>query len=458
VTARHFIRITVVPAFLLLCLALGGASGGGHLANLVLQLSAIPIVIAALAARPGAPMPRPGRVLVTLLVLAVALVLVQLVPLPPRIWTNLPGRDWVAQGFEMLGQPLPWMPISLAPERTVSSALWALPAVAVLLGMLRLGGFRPAMLAWMLVFVTAVAVGLGALQLAGGESSPLYFYEIANRGMATGFFANSNNMAQLLVITIPFVGALYLRAREGSRSVQKSSGLLVVLAGALTILLVGIAVNGSLAGIGLAVAASLATALMLAFRRRPLPAWAASVGALLLIGAAATVVMTPLQTSLLAEEAQRGEESRAALFRDGLRVATDYMPLGSGVGTFAEIYPRYENVASVTRWYLNHAHNDYIELAVETGVPGTILIGLFLLWWGGRAVAIWRADTPDHFARAATIATASLLAHSMVEFPLRTAALSAVLAMCCALMAEARGRSGERRRRHKEEARHLSAD
>ena len=47
-----------------------------------------------------------------------------LVPLPPELWTALPGRDHVREGYALLGQPLPWMPISLAPFDTVASALW----------------------------------------------------------------------------------------------------------------------------------------------------------------------------------------------------------------------------------------------------------------------------------------------------------------------------------------------
>jgi O-antigen ligase len=111
---------------------------------------------------------------------------------------------------------------------------------------------------------------------------------------------------------------------------------------------------------------------------------------------------------------------------------------------------------------MNHVHGDYIELALETGLPGIVLILLFLLWWGRRTVAIWRAVEPDHFARAATIASAAILAHSLVDYPLRTAAISAVFALCCALMAEARAKTRRSRRRSEEEekpaARHLSAD
>ena len=454
----NHLRLSVIPLYLLLCLVLGGASGGGILVNMVLQLLAIPIILWSLLVHRGSPLPSAGRQLLVLLGLGALLILLQLTPLPPSIWTGLPGREPFAEGFRMLGQPLPWLPLSLAPHRTVSSALWTLPAVAVFLGMLRLGGFKPSWLAWSLVIVTSVAVAVGALQVSGGHDSPLYFYEIANRGLATGFFANANNMAELLVVTIPFLGALYVAAQRGRQSLQKSSGLLVILGGALSVLLVGIVVNGSLAGIGLAVPASAATALMIVFRRRALPLWAVGVGALLLAGAAVAVLNAPAQSSLMAEEATRGEESRFAQLKSSLVAARDFMPIGSGIGTFPEIYPRYEDPAKVTRWYLNHVHNDYVELGMETGVAGMILILLFLLWWGGRVFAIWRSDDPDHFARAATIASAVMLAHSLVEFPLRTAALSALFAVCCALMAEARSRTRSRKREDKGQARHLSAD
>ena len=47
----HHLRIALVPAFLLLCLVLGGASAAGIWSNMLLQLLAIPL-IAAVAAGP----------------------------------------------------------------------------------------------------------------------------------------------------------------------------------------------------------------------------------------------------------------------------------------------------------------------------------------------------------------------------------------------------------------------
>jgi O-antigen ligase len=278
-------------------------------------------------------------------------------------------------------------------------------------------------------------------------------------GSAVGFFANSNNMAELLVVAIPFVAMLYLGGRQGG-SLQKSSAMLLVLGGALTVLLVGIAVNGSLAGIGLAVPALGAGLLMILYRRKRLPIWTPIAAAVLLAGSIALMLSAPFGNNLTSEQARSSQESRYTSFGRSIEAARDHLPVGSGIGTFPEIYPAYENPEAVTRWYMNHVHNDYIELALETGLAGIALMVLFLLWWLRRTFLIWRTEEPDHAARAATIASAVILAHSFVEFPLRTAAIGAVFAMCCALMAEPRPRARRKSRNDTPtaQARHLSAD
>jgi O-antigen ligase len=451
----------MIPAYLVLCLLFGGASGGGYWANMGLQLLAVPIILWALSTRRSTPVSGAARQLFVLVALATLLVLVQIIPLPPSVWTSFGGRDQIVHGFQMLGQPLPWLPISLAPHKTIASALWTLPALAVLFGIVRLGAYKASWIAAALLVVTAVAVGVGALQIAGGETSALYFYKITNRGSAVGFFANANNMAEMLVVAIPFVAALYLAGRRGG-SLQKSSALLLVLGGALSVLLVGIAVNGSLAGIGLAGPALGAAALMVVYRRKRLPLWAPVVGLVLLSASVALILSTPFQNNLTSADAKKSEVSRYTSFTTSIEAAGDFLPVGAGIGTFPEIYPLYENQDAVTRWYMNHVHNDYIEVALEAGWAGVALMALFLLWWARRVFLIWRTDEPDHAARAATIASAVILAHSFVEFPLRTAAISAVFAMCCALMAEPRPRARRKARDDRTtapaEARHLTAD
>ena len=250
---------------------------------MVLQLVAIAIIAWAALARRPAHMPKAGYMLVLLTGLTLLLIGLQLVPLPPSIWSNLPGRDFIANGYALLGQQLPWLPISLAPYQTIASALWLLPPLAMLAGMLRLGAFRPSWLAAGLAIATFAAVIVGTLQVASGNPalSPWYFYKVTNFGLATGFFANSNHMATLLVVAIPFLVALFGSRWTEAKSAQVSASKSAILAGGLLVILLGLGLNGSLAGLGLGVPVVAASALLGASLKRNWARWSLAGVALL---------------------------------------------------------------------------------------------------------------------------------------------------------------------------------
>lgn len=460
-TSSHPRRAAVVPLFLLVCLLLGGSTRSAW-PNMVLQLGAILILAWAALAAPRAQSGLPGRNLASLCYAMVAIVLVQLIPVPPAVWTALPGRDVVERGFALLGEPLPWLPLSLAPYESMSSALWLLPPLAIVAAIIRLGAYRESWLAAALGVAAFGGVLLGVLQVTSADvlNSPWYLYSITNNGKAAGFFANSNHMATLLIATIPFMVALLGVQRSGSRYLQQNAGRYAILGGAILVLLLGLALNPSTAGVGLGIAVVAASLLIhVSLDTR----WArVALVTVSLLGLAAIIVifMTPLEQTIAGAGADQSYATRATSFVNSLRAAVDLFPVGSGSGSFAAVYPAYEDPDLVDRWFVNHVHNDFIELVIETGLAGMLLILAFLLWWTGRTIAIWRAPISDQFARAATIASGAILAHSLVDFPLRTSAIAAVFAMSLALMA------GPRRRANVERvapegaagARHLSID
>jgi len=124
--------------------------------------------------------------------------------------------------------------------------------------------------------------------------------------------------------------------------------------------------------------------------------------------------------------------------------AKAYLPWGSGLGTFVPVYAFFEKpVDTILNTFANHAHNDAVELFLETGVLGLALTALFVLWLGLRSVAIWRSVPPMGarevdwaLARAATIIVTLILVHSLVDYPLRTGAMMAIMAFSCALLIE----------------------
>jgi len=431
------IRHWVVPVFLLFCLLLGGASAAGFVANLVLQLAALPLIGWGLwqLVQPGPPLSRSIRALLGLAALTVLVALAQIVPLPPMLWRWLPGRGPVVEGFRLLGIELPWLSLSLTPEASLAGLLWLLPAFAALLGTAVLGAFRGRAIAGVLVAVTIVSIALGAVQLIGGNGA--YLYRITNYGVAVGFFANANHNATLLLATIPFLAALGATLLAKRASPRSASAIRLLVAAGFAVIVVGLVINGSLAGIGLGVPVAMATWLAFGRLRPTVRRGLAGVAMALSLGAVVFVALDP-GNNLLGTQQDHVELSRQTSFAVTWRAAGEYFPVGSGIGSFQPVYRTQEPPTQVTATYMNHAHNDWLELLLETGLPGVLLAGAFLVWWGLRVRETWRAETPDRFAQAAVIATAAMMLHSIVDYPLRTAALSTLFAICLALMAGAR--------------------
>ena len=424
------VKSSVAPAYLLACLILGG-SAQGIWQNTLLQLAGLGIIAWA-AATGDEPLPKSAQALMLILIAAFVIVVLQLIPLPTSLWAH--GlRMRIAEGYSLLGRPVPSLPLSLTPYASLSTLLAIIPPLAVFCAILRLGAFRASWLAAALLAGAVAGITLGALQVvAPGAASPWYLYHETNRGVAVGFFANANHMADLLVCGLPFIAALAAGGR--SRNIQRYSALLIILAGAALLLVVGIALNGSLAGYTLAVPAIAASILIVAPAQRSVRLPVAIIAGLALVAAVAAMASTSIGSSRIGQEASGSVESRQEILKTTGRAIRDTMPFGSGLGSFVKVYPLYESADHVTPEYVVHAHNDYAELALELGLAGVLLIGVFLAWWTAAVRAGWRTGGGGPYARAASIASAVILVHSVVDFPLRTAAISATFAMCLALL------------------------
>ncbi len=254
--------------------------------------------------------------------------------------------------------------------------------------------------------------------------------------MAVGFFANADRMATLLVMSIPFLAAI-VAAAKGAKA-QRYWTFAALAAGTALMLVIGLALNRSLAGYGLALPVVAASALILLPGASALRRWALLISALLLTGALAALASSDIGSETISSHAEVAVQSRADILATTGKAIDDFMPFGSGLGSFVDVYPIYENPAAVDSTYVIHAHNDYVEVALEMGVAGILLMIAFLAWWGAAVWRLWQSNEAAPFARAASIASAAVLAHSLVDFPLRTAAISACFAMCVALLADRR--------------------
>jgi O-antigen ligase len=428
-------KSAVAPLYLFACLLLGG-SAQGLWQNALLQLVGIVIISWTALAPRDELFPTTARPLAWLVLLGIVVVALQNLPVPPAIWAQ-GERARIADDFRLLNVAPPWMPLSLTPEASLSTLLCLIPSIAMFCAIVSLGGCRPSWLAAALLSAAVLSVMLGALQVAVPElRSPWYLYRQTNRGLAVGFFANANHMADQLVITLPFVAAIAAAGR--GRNIQRYSALVAILGGASLVLIVGIGLNRSLAGYTLVVPVLAGSALLLLPRASGLRLWLGAAVALSVVAAVAAMASSSISSARIGQDAIGSVQSREQILKTTLEAIDDYLPFGSGLGSFVKVYRLYESPDAVTTEYVIHAHDDYAELALELGLPGIVLMAALLAWWAGAAWTVWRRSEGSPYTRAASIASAAILIHSTVDFPLRTAAISAVFAMCLALLADRR--------------------
>jgi O-antigen ligase len=432
-------------AFLILAFLFGGASRADSQAQLWVRLISVAAAAwAIIATGPG----RIRSVRAPLLFLAAlaALIASHLIAVPADTWAGLAGRSSIATLMRAAEIPAVPRSLTLEPDLAINSLLALLPALAAILLASNLEE-RDLDRVLMVLLGLALASGLLAiLQLVSG-SRELYPYRITNFGSGVGLFANRNHQAVMLALTLPML-LVFARRRLAER--QSWRRPTAYIAGALVFPL--ILVTGSRAGVLLAGAGLAIGFLVLrtsrpvssSGRRRRRPRIVGSAFFMPVVGAMVLMAVTTL--SAQAESIQRlfgsdlREENRLEVLPDLLALGSQYFPVGAGFGSFVSVYRMHERTELLSNSYLNHAHNDYLELLIEGGLPAMLLLGVFAAWY---LAAVWRlragpedGSTSGLFGRLGAIIIAVLAAASVVDYPLRTPALSVWFAVACCWLAQ----------------------
>ena len=446
---------------LLSSLFLGGGTRPGFLSDAILQLIAIPALLIALwqmqERRSNSDATQIHWAYSFCLGLVI-LALIQLISMPPSIWTALPGHEVIKTNFSRLGQELAWMPISVLPNATWLSLLALLPPLAIFFITIQLGYPERRRLSLLILVMASLSVFVGLAQVAQGPSSALRFFDFTNPTEAVGFFANRNHYSALLYSSMLLVTAwavnLSQMHAERPQKEGRDTAQIVMLIVCFTVLVMLVAAQlmaRSRAGLGLTMGALLG-ALALAVPDRHVRVGTTH-GASLITPRRLIIVETTLalvfstQFALYRIQARFVADpladARLPFARNTIEAAWSFMPFGSGLGTFVPVYAMFEKPdGALANRYANHAHNDFLQLWLEAGAIGIVLLGAFLVWLALRAYKIWRyprgggqaIDTA--LARSATLIVAFLLAHSFVDYPLRTGAMACIFAFACALLIE----------------------
>ena len=354
---------------------------------------------------------------------------------------------------------------SIAPEATQRGAAFVLAFLLLHQAAAAALAHRPARRRFRrLVALLGAGIALAALaQLASGTRRVYGVFEPLEGGTPFGPFVNRNHFAGYMLLVVPIALGLFAdawrayarrlgtgpNARRRLVALATREGTSVVYAALPPLVAIAALFSSTSRGGILACAAALAIAGLALRSRRGTPGWAAAV-------VFAAVALTWFGLERLEVRFLRTADDapgRTLVWReslalmDGARWATGY-----GLNAFADAFSRVpawdlprgatpwpEPVLAALRsgerlgyrapdelpgldWY-REAHNDYVQLLVETGVPG-LLIGL---WAGLAALAAARRD-PWLFA-----ALAGVLMHVCVDFDLQIPAIPALFVVLAAL-------------------------
>lgn len=422
-----------VDVFLLLCifiiLVFGGASRPEVLSNVVIRPIAIIGILVVLMNRKGVD--DFGIFWKVAGGCWIGYTALQLVPLPPSLWYDMPGHDQFRAIAVDGGVPQTWRPISLVPWITWNGLFSAaIPAFGFVLATTFRDRFFSKYTLIILGFATFNML-IGIAQLATNFDSSLYLYDIANKRSLTGIFANRNHCSALFCISIVYT-CYYANANLCNKKqflpVKYSALHLLMMAFCLSAIATG-SRFGAIMSISLLIFTSYIS------YRNLRNIIKINGGILLLLVLTFAVVASTTAFIFVYFQIDRWasvgdfHDGRLQILPQAIGLAKAFFPFGGGVGTFPYAYFAVEPLSQLDVTYINHAHNDVLESVYECGLPAVLLLiaGIVRCVLIIISIITAKAATKSGGFAAASIATVVILfLWSFFDYPVRTPALALV--------------------------------
>ncbi|WP_176722475.1 O-antigen ligase family protein [Candidatus Thiosymbion oneisti] len=400
---------------------------------LTLQLLAVLVFLLSLWTPAASHRLRKPEIIVLALLFLFPLLFIIPVPSLPLDW--LPGRDKYLEALALSGQDqLMWAPtLSIYPLETESAWLTLLIPVAVFVATRKLARPHLDQLILLVMAIAGIQAALGLMQFGGGPESPLYLGSpYAQFGSGMGTYTNRNHLAGLIELVLPVTLALSLYSlgrneRRDPRSwrarilfLSTLRGHAAFLYGALALLLLlGMIFTRSRTGISLTILAVLAVTFSFGRRIGGNNVYG-PIGTIVtfVVGIGIAIGLAPVLDRFASADLQ--EDSRWIVFSATVDGILDFFPLGSGPGTYPDVFHAFQPT-ELGDFFVNHAHNDYLEWLFEGGVFVALLIalllGLYVVQWG----KVWTKEAWSRFRFlqvGAGIGIFLLLLHEFVDYNL----------------------------------------
>lgn len=426
---RPGLSFVLLLAFLGVLWVSGGASRADAWGQVATRAAAwLLLVVSILFGKP--PRLRSAGPVALFLLAGVALALTQLIPLPPDVWTGLPGRGILVDAARLTGEAQPWRPLSIVPGATVNAASALIVPVATLCFMTGLTPSEHQRIPGTLLCLAVASTLIGLLQFSGARfDNPLVN---DTPGQVSGLFANRNHFALFTAMGCLIAPVWTFQGRR--RPHWRGPASLAFMA----LFVLAILGSGSRAGIILGVV-GIASGMILARRgigeelnrypRWVLPASVAGLVAAIVLIVILSIVADRAASIDRAFAIDPGRDMRSRGLPTVFGMIREYFPFGSGLGGFDPIFRIHEPFDVLKPTYFNHAHNDFLETVLDAGLPGLLLLAAALLWWLWASAGAWQAGTGAPLASPGLGSTMLLLIliASAFDYPARTPMIMAVM-------------------------------
>ncbi len=292
----------------------------------------------------------------------------------------------------------------------------------------------------------AVVASFAVLQGLAPNGKIYWIWGLEQGGSIYGPYVNHNHYAGLMEMLLPF--PLVLAATHFTNGNRK-----IVVAGIAALMAGSIFLSGSRGGMAAFVAQMVVLAVFILRKRKG--SWKQP----LMLGAFLAMVIVfllwiggnELTQRLISIHSEAREELsggvRLTIDRDCFHMLAKRPFLGWGLGTFPVVYPEFRSF--YTTFFVNQAHNDYLQLLVETGLAGFSIAAWFLVLVFRRAAGKlknWTETASGALTVAALLGCVGILVHSFLDFNLQIPANAALFFVLCGVAASAPLQESQRRR------------